>query len=263
MATNTQQPQPFFGEFGRKFMATLVSILLVYVIVLVGTMIRNNMQKYNTIGQVDSMPTTITVVGEGKVTVKPDVGTINLGFYTQADDLKAGIAKNNEIINKMVSGLKALGVAEGDIKTGGPQTNPRMTWNPDGSSTQNGYDINQNVTVKVRDLTKSQDIIGLAGESGANTVSPLTFDVDEPKNYEAQARQEAINEAYEKARVLTQQLGISIVRMSSYYETNNGGYPMYDYGYNAGMPMAKTMESTVEPGSQDVNVVVNIAFEVR
>lgn len=256
--------QTFFGEFGRKFIATLVGILLVYVIILVGTMIRNNIQTYYTIGHADSQQNLITVVGEGKVTVKPDIGTISLGFYTSADTVKTGMEKNNEIIKKLVDGLKARNIDPLDIKTDGPQVSPRYVWRPEsGTNDVDGYDVSQQVVVKVRDLAKSQDIIAFATESGANNVSPLSFSVDEPKNYEMQARQEAVEEAFAKAKVLAKQLGVDLVRVAGYNEYGNPAYPYYGgVAYDMGMS-EKMMNPSVEPGSQDVMITANITFEIR
>lgn len=263
MANNTQQPM--LGEFSRRFFITLVGILLVYVIVLVGTMIRNNIQKYDTIGQAETQPNIINVAGEGKVTVKPDIGTISLGFYMTADTVKDGTEKNNTIINQLVAGLKKMGIADADIQTAGSQVSPNTIWNPtDGTSEVKGYNISQQVTVKVRDLAKAQDVIAFATESGANNVSPLSFSVDEPKNYEMQARKEAVDEAFEKARVLAQQLGVELVRVAGYNEYGAPSYPYYGGTATYDMAMSeKAMNPAVEPGSQDVMITANIMFEVR
>ncbi len=263
MATNTQQPM--LGEFSRRFFITLVGILLVYSIVLVGTMIRNNIQKFNTIGRAEMQPNMINVTGEGKVTVKPDIGMISLGFYMNADTVAEGTTKNNQVIATLTEGLKKRGVAVEDIQTGGPQISQNTVWNPTTSESEvKGYIVSQQVTVRVRDLAKSSDIIAFATESGANNVSPLTYTVDEPKNYEIQARKEAVDEAFMKARVLAKQLGVEIVRVAGYNEYGNPGYPMYaSAAYDMGGMMDKAVSPTTEPGSQDVMITANVMFEVR
>ncbi len=263
MATNTQQPM--LGEFSRRFFITLVGILLVYAIVLVGTMIRNNIQKFSTIGRAEVQPNIINVTGEGKVTVKPDIGMISLGFYMNADTVAEGTEKNNQIMTTLTEGFKKRGVAAEDIQTGGPQISQNTVWNPTTSESEvQGYIVSQQVTVRVRDLAKSSDIIAFATESGANNVSPLTYTVDEPKNYEMQARKEAVDEAFEKASVLARQLGVELVRVAGYSEYGAPSYPYYGGTAMYDMAMSeKAMNPAVESGSQDVLIIANIMFEVR
>ena len=105
------------GHFGRKIMWTLAGILLAYVIILVGTMIRNNLQKYNYIGQADRPERTITVQGTGKVTVKPDIAVTTMGVISSAKTVAEAQQKNTEIMNKLIEKVKALGIEEKDIQT--------------------------------------------------------------------------------------------------------------------------------------------------
>jgi hypothetical protein len=57
----------------RKLMCTLLAIFLVYSIIFVGTLIRNNLKKYDTIGRADAAERTLAVEAEGKVTVNQDI----------------------------------------------------------------------------------------------------------------------------------------------------------------------------------------------
>ncbi|MBP7992507.1 MAG: hypothetical protein KAZ30_02525, partial [Candidatus Magasanikbacteria bacterium] len=63
----------WYGHMGRRLMATLLGILLAYLIIYVGTLIKNNIREYSTIGSADKMERTLTVEAEGKVTVTPDI----------------------------------------------------------------------------------------------------------------------------------------------------------------------------------------------
>src|SRR3989344_9540576 len=64
-----QQMRSLFhgGEFAQKIFFTLLAILLVYVIFLVGTLIRNNIEEYYHIGQADRQERTITLDATAKV----------------------------------------------------------------------------------------------------------------------------------------------------------------------------------------------------
>ena len=61
--------------------------------------------------------------------------------------------------------LKELGVESKDIQTANYNVYPQYDYT-DGKSALKGYQVSQNVTVKIRNLDKADQILGLAGEVG-------------------------------------------------------------------------------------------------
>jgi len=251
-----------FGNFGRKIMWTLAGILLAYSIFFVGTLIRNNLQKYNFIGRADRAERTITVQGMGKVTAKPDIAVTTMGMVSNAKTVAEAQEKNTVIMNKLIEKLKALQIDAKDIQTTNYNIYPQYDYLQDKGQVLRGYEVSQSVTVKIRDLTKANAVLGLAGEVGANNVSGLSFTIDDDEVYKAEARKLALDKIAEKAQTLTGLLGVKVVGVVSYneYESGDTAYSMKAYD---GMGIGGGASPSIETGSNDVVINASVILEIR
>ncbi|MBI5728124.1 MAG: SIMPL domain-containing protein [Candidatus Magasanikbacteria bacterium] len=245
------------GDFGKKIILTLVGITLLYLVVFLGTLIRNNMQKYYFIGKADKGEHLVTLDGDGKVTVVPDVGVVSMGAITKKGTVAEAQQTANDRIKVLTDKLVALGIAKADIKTTNYTIYPKITYDQKGKEQVDGYEVNQGVTIKIRDVSKANDVLALAGQVEANNVNGLQFVVDDPEIYRAQARAKALEVVERKAKVLAQTLGVRLVSIVSYNE-----YPLSDNGpvYDMGM---STSGGSVSSGSNEIGVRVNVTFEIR
>lgn len=255
------------SEFGKKIMFTLLGITVVYVIVLLGTMIRNNMQEYNYIGQADKMERTIFVEATAKVVAKPDIAVTTMGMVNEGKTVQEAQVANNAVMNKMTTKLKEMSIDEKDIQTSNYSIYPLYDYTDEAGRVLRGYEVRQDVTVKIRDLSKANGVLSLAGELGANSISGLQFTIDDPEVYKNEARQEALKKLAEKAQNLSQSLGIRLGKVVSYneYAGNNTPYAnvmkesaMYDLGGAVDQSV-----SSVESGSTEVNMTVSVTFQIK
>ena len=268
--TNTTKPQGSFphvshssSHFGKKLIWTLVGILLAYCVVLVGTMIRNNMQRFYTIGYADRQERTITVDGEGKVTAVPDIAMTSIGMTAQGKSVEEAQEKNTEVMNKLIGSLKGLGIDDKDIQTSNYNVYPKYDYTQNEGQVLNGYEVSQNVSIKIRKVSKAKEVLALVGTSGANQVSGLTFTVDEPEHYQAEARQKALKNAYGKAAELSRMLGVRVIGVVAYSESN-AGYPVpMAYDKMEALSTRAGAAPDIEPGSNEMTVRVSVTFEIR
>ncbi|MFA4831125.1 MAG: SIMPL domain-containing protein [Patescibacteria group bacterium] len=251
------------GEFVRKLLITLFFILFAYVIVWMGTLIRNNVQKFNYIGQADKSERVITIQAEGKVTAVPDIAQTTMGMAAQGSTVEEAQVQNTKIMNQLIAELKALGIGVDDIQTSNYNVYPQYNYTQDEGRALQGYEVSQSVSVKIRDLDKSSAVLALAGKVGANSVSGLQFTIDDADVYIEQARIEALEKVYKKARVLSQALGVRLVSIVAYNEYDASQAYSYkaeamamDSGIGGGAP-------DIEPGSADVRLNVSVTFEIR
>lgn len=247
-------------NFGYKFLMTLVGILLVYGIVFLGTLIRNNLRQFDVIGKAERHERTITVSAEGRVAVKPDIAVTTMGMIIEAPTVAEAQQKNTTVMNQLIARLKAMGIEEKDIQTTNYNIYPQYNYTDNTGRQLTGYEVSQSVTIKIRDLTKANMVLALAGEVGANSVSGLQFTVDDPEVYKAEARQLALTSVKEKALSLSKDLGVRFAGVVSYDESEGAqpfGKLMYAEGMGGGVPPA------VESGSNEVVVHVNVTFEIR
>ncbi|MEK7629892.1 MAG: SIMPL domain-containing protein [Patescibacteria group bacterium] len=214
-----------------------------------------------------------SVSGEGKVTAVPDVAEFSFGVLTEGGkDIAALTNENTTKVNKAIAFVKSEGVADKDIKTENYSLTPRyLTYScnhPETSGSVScppaeivGYSINQTVSVKVRDFSKIGEALSGVVLNGANTVSSLNFTIDDSNALQNQARAEAISKAKEKAEVIATSGGFSIGRLLSIDE----GYspvPYYSAKETFGLGGAAPAP-VIQPGSQEIQVTVNLRYEIK
>jgi hypothetical protein len=216
------------------------------------------------------------VSGEGKVTAVPDIAQISFSVLTEGNkDLGALQSQNTEKMNKVIAFLKGQGVEEKDIKTEQYNISPRYQYYSCPSQTYSaqpcppadivGYTINQNVEVKIRDFAKIGSVLGGLVENGANTVSQLTFAIDDPTAVEMEARKEAMEKAKVKAEEIAEAGGFNVGRLLSVDENNYYPRPMmYKEALGmGGVAMDSAATPNIQPGSQEVTVNVVLRYEIK
>ncbi|NIV31059.1 MAG: DUF541 domain-containing protein, partial [Anaerolineae bacterium] len=60
---------------------------------------------------------TITVVGQGSVSVEPDIATVSLGVETSGGTIGEAVAENQDIMESILSALEEVGIDSKDIQT--------------------------------------------------------------------------------------------------------------------------------------------------
>lgn len=214
-------------------------------------------------------PVTISVSGEGKITATPDIAQLSFGVQTGPQPTaKAAMDKLQKSMNAAFEAVKALGVAEKDISVQSLWLNPSYDWS-NGKQTLRGYEANQSLNVKVRDLDKVSDVLSAATNAGANQAGGVQFTIDDPQVLQAQAREKAIVNAQEKAKELAMQLGVELGDLKGFSE-GGGAYPMSYMAKDVMMMESRGMGGgggdagvPLPAGEQEVMVNVNLTYEVQ
>ena len=214
----------------------------------------------------DVTPSMISVSGEGKVTAKPDIAELSFGVsVTRAATSQVAMQKLTDQMTAIVAAVEKAGIPKSDVMTEQFSLNPSYDWST-GTQQLRGYDASQSLRVKVRDLAKTSDILGVATEAGANQAGNIQFTIDEPEVLRAQARTEAIADAKKKAQELAAALGMRLGELKGYSE--GGGYApapmMYARGAMTDEDKAESASAPPLPeGEQDVLVNVTLTYELR
>lgn len=201
---------------------------------------------------------TISVAGSGKVTVVPDMATIDLGVLVQRDKAKAAREAGATAMTDVIAALKAQGIDDRDIKTAWVSLNPVYDYQ---STTQRitGYQLQNTVTVTVRDLSKVSDVLDDSVIAGATTVNGISFDVADRTAAEAQARTAAMVDAKAKADTLASAAGVAITGVASISESVSA--PIWYAPEMSAAGAAQDRASTpVMPGSTDVTISVSVSY---
>ena len=220
-----------------------------------------------------------SVSGEGKVVAIPDVARFTFSVLTQGGKDLGALQKENTIkVNRALGVVKAVGVEDKDVKTESYSVEPRYQYFNCGPILLDsgkpcpppeivGYTVSQTVSVKARDFSKVGDLLRDVVGSGANSVSQLSFTVDDPTEIQNQARAEAIGKAKTKAKAIAKAGGFKLGDLLSIDE--GGYYPQPVFyktleagGYGGEGPVSLPAPA-IEPGSQEVRVTVNLRYEIK
>ena len=222
-----------------------------------------------------------SVTGHGKVTAKPSIATFTAGVTTQGTKVSDAQGEANTRSAAIVLFLKGKGIDEKDITTISYYVSPQYEYttpapclggicpaNVQRPPKISGYQVNTTLQVKVRDLTKADELISGVTTNGANEVGSLNFTLDdeELEKLRQQARQKAIADAQVKAAAVAKDLGVSIKGITSFSE-GGAGYPYYAaktaYGMGAADSAVPPPSPQVQPGEQEISSDVNISYQFR
>lgn len=222
---------------------------------------------YKTLPQNNIYPETVSITGEGKASVAPDIATVNLGIITEGNKVETIVQTNTEKMNAVLADIKALGIEEKDIKTKSYSLQPRYEWTETGARIPRGYTLTQTIEVKIRDFAKIGNVLEIASSKGVNNIGDLQFTIDDLEKAKSIAREKAIANAKEKAKLISQQTGLKFKKITGIYE-DTGAYPYSTYdssSMGAGMS-AKELSSvapTIQTGEQEVTVKITLNYRTK
>ncbi|QPA32860.1 SIMPL domain-containing protein [Thermaerobacillus caldiproteolyticus] len=154
-------------------------------------------------------PQTITVTGQGTVTVKPDTVIITLGIRTEHTNVREALSENAQRAGVMIQALKAIGVHEEDIDTASFSIYPKYNYT-NGISVLVGYEVEHIFDITVRDTKTVGNIYETAVANGANIARHIQFKLANEQPYYQQALAIAVKNAKEKAFVIAHTLGLPL-----------------------------------------------------
>lgn len=211
-------------------------------------------------------PGGISVSGTGKVTVVPDVAVLNIGVEVRAATVVDARRLAATAADSVRTSLKNNGVNEKDIRTAGLQINPEYSSRPttNGRPAITGYVVTNTVTVKVRDLDKASKTLDDAVLAGgdATRVNGISFEVDKPEQFLAQAREAAVKDARDRAENLAKLAGVELGKPRSINESS-GGYPIAVPAAARGGAQLAEAPTPISPGESEVMLQVNIVYALK
>ena len=206
--------------------------------------------------------TLLSVSAQAEARRVPDIATISAGVVTQAADANAAMQANATQMAKVMAAIKAAGIGERDVQTAGISVSPTYRYAENQPPTITGYQANNTVNAKIRDIGKLGKVLDALVASGANQVNGPSFEIDKPDEAYDEARIAALHKAEARAQTYAKAMGLRVRRVVSISE--GGG------GFRPPMPMMRAMaadamakaETSVSPGENTVSVNLDVVFEL-
>jgi len=216
----------------------------------------------------DEAPRTLTVTGTAQVAVEPDICYMTFVITTEHPKSAAeAYRENNRVMTAVRDAVTGQGIAQKDVQTQNFTIAPQYRWDDDrDENIFEGYQVSHSLFVKLRDIDKASAVLDAAVSAGATQVSGVSFTVENPKDYLAEARVEAIKAARAKAELIAQTAGVTLLRPMMISENEPGDWRVYHAQANVDLASTGWQgagEASLEPGEVKLSHTVNITYEMK
>ena len=195
------------------------------------------------------------------VEAEPDLVTIGAGVTTQARTAVEAMRANAQEMNSVVDRIKALGVPERDIQTTGISLGAMYDYN---QTTQRqvfrGYQASNRVSVKLRDIDRTGDVLDALVAAGATDLSGPDWSLDDDTAARAQARRQAFETARGQALEYARAAGYADIRLLEISETIAPQSPMPLM--RQARAEAADASTPVQPGMVEAGVTIRVTYEM-
>jgi uncharacterized protein YggE len=205
----------------------------------------------------------ITVSGEGKVSVVPDLATLSLGVEAQDTTVTAAQNQAAAAMEMIMAALVDNGIAEEDIQTQYFSISDITRWDDETREEEViGYRVSNVVSVKIRAMESIGPIIDAVVEAGGDLtrVNGISFSVDDPSTYYDEAREEAMADAKATAEALAELGGVRLGKPT--YITESSYQPGYIYVPGARVDEAMESGTPISPGETEITLNVQVTYDI-
>lgn len=212
----------------------------------------------------------ISVEGTASISTPPNIALITITIKEEAKKTANAQKSVEEKATKAIKKITELGIDIKDIKTENYNTYPKYNYpqvpicisypcDPKPKPMLTGYEVNQIITIKVKNIDIVGDVLEMLGKLEINEISGPNFIVDDLEKSKEQARAKAIENARIKARELAIQLGVKLIRITSFSEQNGGYQPKMMIR----AVMAEDVGRGITPGENKITSNVTITYEIE
>jgi uncharacterized protein YggE len=206
-------------------------------------------------------PRTLSVGGSGEVGAVPDTAMVTAGVTTEASDARTALDSNSRAVSDVFAALAQAGVAPADMQTRNFVVSPRYERSQRGEiGNIVGYQVTNQVAVRVRALEKLGLLLDRLVSAGANQMGGIAFYVDKADALTDEARKRAVADARRKAELYAAEAGAKVGRVLAISES----------GARPPQPVFRTMAVAdraeavpVARGEQTVSASVTITYELE
>lgn len=201
----------------------------------------------------------ISISGEGKIFVVPDIAIIQLGVQNNGKDPKDVKQLNDVTIDKVIAYIKKFGIPASDYKT----TQLSLYKNYDYEKKKHSYQANQTISVTLKDISKYNAFMMDVMETGINVINSVGFKSSKIELFESEARKKAMLNAKKKADDYVSVLpGQKVGKAITISDNSQINYPQPVFmakGYMADSEAAQPRE-TLAIGEIEIVSNVSVSF---
>jgi uncharacterized protein len=206
-------------------------------------------------------PRTVAVTGSGSAEAAPDLLTLSIGVECRRQDVGTAYGDAGRVSSAITAVLRDHGVGRPDITTSGLNVRAEVNWQEGRGQTVSGYLASSMLSVRIRELAGSSEVIAAAVAAGGNDVrlNGLQLGFADPSAVTARAREAAWQDALTAAQHFASLSGAELGKVLSITRQS---------GFQGPIPLAKMERAvaadtlTVEAGESSVSETVSVVWEL-
>lgn len=214
----------------------------------------------------------IWVLGEGSVTIEPDLVLLSIGVEATALTVAEARGNGAAAMQDVVEALKQYGIPVKDIQTTRFSISPQYQWVDqlkDGMRSSKqilvGYLVSNHASVKVRDLQAVGDVIDSVALAGGDLVrfDNIQFTVEDPTPFAEELRKAAVADALVKARDYADFMDVNLGDLVYLAEIRSGSPIVQMESARAAFSIDATFaETSIMGGELELNLTIQTVFSV-
>ena len=169
----------------------------------------------------------IIVSGSGTASAEPDLALINLGVQVLSPSVGEALNTANTSLESILQVLANYNVDENDTQTRYFNINTQYDYSNDGAPEVSGYQVTNELSVKVRNLDSLGEMITDVVEAGGDPVrvNGINFAIEDTTTLEDEALAQAVADAKARAERMAELSGVTLGDLVSVSQGGGGASP--------------------------------------
>ena len=204
----------------------------------------------------------ISVSGSGSAFGTPDIANLQLGVQTEARTVAAAREAAARSQQALIGSLRANGIDDDDIQTIQFSIEPQYDFGPGVTQTLRAYRVTNVVNATIRKIDATGKIVDDAVAAGGSSVvvRGISFSIEDPTDLEEAAREEAMQQAEERAVSLAALAGVSLGRPLSIQENSSRQVAPIQL---VGLGVASGLPTSIQAGQLQIQITVNVTYSIE
>ena len=206
----------------------------------------------------------IIVSGSGTASAEPDLALINLGVQVLSPSVGEALNTANTSLESILQVLANYNVDENDTQTRYFNINTQYDYSNDGAPEVSGYQVTNELSVKVRNLDSLGEMITDVVEAGGDPVrvNGINFAIEDTTTLEDEALAQAVADAKARAERMAELSGVTLGDLVSVSQGGGGASPALPAAF-AAEAMARSAPTAIRTGDLEITINIQALYTIK
>ena len=206
----------------------------------------------------------IIVSGSGTASAEPDLALINLGVQVLSPSVGEALNTANTSLESILQVLANYNVDENDTQTRYFNINTQYDYSNDGAPEVSGYQVTNELSVRVRNLDTLGELITDVVEAGGDPVrvNGINFAIEDTATLEDEALAQAVADAKARAERMAELTGVTLGDLVSVSQGGGGASPALPAAF-AAEAMARSAPTAIRTGDLEITINIQALYTIK